>query len=91
VQILELLVEDNQLNVYAGEPEARPPGAATSGLAVFANGWLSDVRRGASKEIVGVDHILLRRNIRRLSFVRLCGVLKGPVCRYAASEEKSTY
>jgi hypothetical protein len=30
-QILDLLVEDDRLNVYAGELEVRPPGAPTTG------------------------------------------------------------
>jgi hypothetical protein len=32
-QILDLFVEDDRLNVYAGELEVRPPGAPTTGPA----------------------------------------------------------
>jgi len=30
-QLLDLLAEDDQLNVYAGKLEVRPPGAPTTG------------------------------------------------------------
>ena len=33
VEILDLFVEDDQLNVYAGELEVRPPGAPTIPMA----------------------------------------------------------
>jgi hypothetical protein len=35
VQILDLLGEDSQLNVYAGELEVRPPGAPTTEPALW--------------------------------------------------------
>ena len=40
-QILDLLAEDSQLNVYAGELERRPPGAPTNEPAEGGYGWLN--------------------------------------------------
>ena len=57
--ILDLLGEDSWRNVYAGEPELRPPAAPTTASAVRESGWpqpFSDTRAPLVGILVASGH-----------------------------------
>jgi hypothetical protein len=68
-QFLDLFVEDSQLNVYAGEPEVRPPGAPTSqSLPRGSTGFLAPDTTNGSRRSWAASRPGIDRTQRNITF-----------------------